>query len=118
MMRGWCHERLLAQPEPYHKVPEPYSCICVACDNWRAARVKVGSIVIGIKTKHCEGAPTWHPAGPFAWGDDHDSVNEPMLVISDMPGDSPGGHLDSVMLWSINKGFRITSRKWLLVISS
>ncbi len=59
-------------------------------------------------------AHSWDPGETFTWGD---PISEPMLVVGDMPKDSSGAHLDTVLLWSEGRGFRVTPRMWLVVLA-
>lgn len=111
-------DHFLRQPVP-HELEEPYGCSCASCEEWRAARVIPGALVVGFLPDHRKGgsgggATSWSYGEQFNWGP---RIDKPSLVVGDLPEWASGAHLDCVVVLHPDMGLRVTSRKWLVVLT-
>ncbi len=122
---------LLKEPEPH---PDrsgravPYSCGCIACEAWRAARVWPGRLCRPATEDPSRTSPGSVPAWPLndwsltGWGFRlEDNKISRVLVVGHVNelDKANGGHLDCVVVLTQEPEPRllITSRKWLVALA-
>lgn len=121
---GW-GVTLLARPEP-HPCP-PFNCGCVACEDWRGARVRPGRLCRPATQDPSRTSPGTVPAWPLGewsrvgWGfrlEDHCIDLLMVLGYVDELDKASGGHLDCVVVLTREREPRllVTSRKWLVAL--
>lgn len=120
---------LLGQAQPYHYDPavDRYCCGCIACEQWRGARVRPGRLCRPATQDPSKTSPGTVPAWPLhqwekvGWGlrMENNGIDRVMVVGYVDELDKPnGGHLDCVVVLTQEPEPRllVTSRKWLVAL--